>query len=110
MAGVLVDRCTECTGVFFDAGELDSVLKLISVFNRVQLTEPELPVSQAERDRAVACPADGAAMEPVESGPVTIDKCPTCAGIWLDGGEIAALKLTENNIRENLNLYIRLGN
>lgn len=110
MAGVVVDRCTECTGVFFDAGELESVLKLISVFNKVKLDEPELPVSKVERERRVMCPVDGAAMAAVESGPVTFDQCPTCAGIWLDGGEIAALKLTENNIRENLNLYIRLGN
>ena len=110
MAGQRVDRCDTCAGVFFDVGELDAILTLIARFNAVTLNEPDIPLPDFERQREVLCPHDGAAMEPSEAGPVIIDTCPSCRGIWLDGGEITALKLAENTIRENLNLYIRLGN
>ena len=43
----------------------------------------------------VLCPRDGAAMdEMVErpaGGEVVLDLCPNCAGLWLDGGEIAKI-------------------
>jgi hypothetical protein len=42
----------------------------------------------AERNK---CPRDGSALVPTQSGPVTIDQCPTCEGIWLDKGELQLL-------------------
>jgi len=38
-----------------------------------------------------------------------VDICSECGGVWLDGGEIATLKLAENNIRQNHDLYVRLA-
>jgi Zn-finger nucleic acid-binding protein len=42
-------------------------------------------------------------------GGEVVDRCPECAGVWLDDGEVAALKLAEEHIRRYIDLYIRLG-
>ncbi len=105
-----VDRCPTCRGLFLDAGELESVVEMVRLFETVPLDEQDIDtVPQAEWDREVLCPADGHPMDPQEIGGTIVDRCPSCGGIWLDGGEIAALKLAENTLRENLNLYVRLG-
>ncbi len=44
----------------------------------------------------VACPRDGAQLVEVERDGVMIDTCPTCRGIWLDGGELEKLVAHEN--------------
>ena len=106
-----IDYCPQCSGSFFDDGELERITRLISLFEMAILDEDDIPsVPPGEIKRAVSCPADGAPMEPHEVGGTIIDVCSTCGGYWLDGGELSALQLVQANIEENLNLYIRLGN
>lgn len=45
-------------------------------------------------DRLISCPKDAAPMRRVTLGSVAIDRCPTCGGVWLDRGELDALKRT----------------
>lgn len=105
-----VDRCGACRGVFFDAGELEAVMSMMRLYASARLDEAEIPtVPEGELEREVTCPHDGAVMTPRQIGPLTINVCGDCGGIWLDGGELAALRLAEKHIRDNLNLYIRLG-
>ena len=106
----MIDICRTCGGQFFDEGELEALNAVFRHYEAVLLEEPDLDrVSQAEIDRVVACPADGAAMRPEVLAGTTVDRCPSCDGIWLDGGEMAALRLADASIRDNLTLYIRLG-
>lgn len=106
----LVDRCPTCQGIFFDEGELDSLVWMVRLFDEVRLDEPDVDIVPAEDDqRDVVCPADGATMRADDLGGVIVDRCPACGGIWLDGGELAALKIAEGNIRAHLDLYRRLG-
>jgi len=42
------------------------------------------------------CPRDGAALVAKEYHHVTIDRCPTCDGIWLDKGELEILAAGES--------------
>ncbi len=108
--GQEVDRCPSCRGVYFDAGELEAVIELVRLFDQVELSEPEIASARdREPDRELHCPSDGARMEKAEVGGEVIDRCPTCAGLWLDDGEVAALKLAEQHIRSYLDLYVRLG-
>ncbi len=105
-----VDRCPKGCGTYFDAGELEAVSTLASLFHDVSLDEPEIDtVPKGERERQMPCPVDGASMQPLEMSGLIIDHCCRCDGIWLDEGELAALRLAEWNIRENTQLYIRLG-
>ena len=48
-------------------------------------------------------------MERKDYGGITVDVSKDCTGVWLDDGELFSLKTTENHIKENLKLYIRLG-
>ncbi len=106
-----LDRCPQCRGLFLDKGELAALVDMARIAREIVLDEPDIDtIPTTERDREMPCPADGTLMEPVDAAGIIVDYCPTCGGVWLDFGEIAALKLAENNIRENLRLYIRLGN
>lgn len=49
-----------------------------------------MPRPPAE-DSSISCPADGAVMSKVSLSGVTVDHCPSCGGIWLDGGELRAI-------------------
>jgi Zn-finger nucleic acid-binding protein len=110
MQGQQVDRCPQCEGIFFDKGELGSIVHLIKLYQGLHLEEEDIDsVPVAEHRRIVFCPQDQSEMVPKDIMGLTIDHCPECEGIWLDSGEIATLKMSENHIRQNLNLYIRLG-
>mgnify|MGYP000949863581 CR=1 FL=1 len=106
-----VDRCLQCNGVYFDAGELESIIKLVRLAGEVKLDEEEIDtVGEQERERILRCPIDDEVMIKHEIAGVVIDICDKCRGIWLDDREITALKFAEQHVRANLNLYIRLGN
>lgn len=47
---------------------------------------------QAEREEQRPCPMCTTAMEKTVVLNVTVDKCPSCRGVWLDGGELDMLK------------------
>jgi len=108
--GEKVDKCPSCGGLFFDKGELDNIIHLAEVFQMMKMDEEEIDsVPQHEHNRIVHCPHDNSAMTPKDIAGLTIDVCEECKGIWLDNGEITALKVAENHIKQNLQLYIRLG-
>ena len=46
----------------------------------------------AEGESKRPCPVDGAIMSKEIAHMIVIDKCPTCRGVWLDGGELERLK------------------
>lgn len=109
--GEQVDRCPQCSGIFFDRGELESIVQLFRCYQKVTLGEPEIDtIPRAEIERQVLCPADGTPMNPADGGEMIYDTCPACDGIWLDSGELSVLRATEAHIRRNIGLYIRLGN
>lgn len=105
-----VDRCPQCNGIYFDKGELESIIKLVDLVNSVQLSEEEIDtIDPSEHERKLHCSVDQTLMEKREIGGYVIDICPTCSGIWLDNDELALLKMTQEHIKQNLQLYIRLG-
>lgn len=107
-----IDRCPGCKGMYFDKGELESISKLVSLFTDINLEEEEIDtIPLFERERKLKCPDCGEPMtEQDVGGGYVIDQCIGCEGIWLDFGELAAIKLLEEHVRENITLYIRLGN
>ena len=110
LSGQKVDRCDVGCGTFFDAGELEAISTLARLFHVVVLDEPDIEtVPLREVDRVMPCPADGHPMDPVDVTTVIMDVCAQCEGVWLDDGELSALRLAEANIRDNLQLYLRLG-
>ncbi|MCF8246788.1 MAG: zf-TFIIB domain-containing protein [Saprospiraceae bacterium] len=44
------------------------------------------------RESTRTCPIDGSILIKEHSSEIIIDRCPKCKGVWLDAGEIEALK------------------
>ncbi len=44
------------------------------------------------RETTRKCPADGSILLKEHSNEIIIDRCPKCKGVWLDAGEIEAIK------------------
>jgi len=103
-----VERCSECNGTFFDKGELASIINLIKIYREVEFDEPDILTEEVER-QPYTCPSDGFEMVRKDYPGAVLDECSNCGGLWLDDGEIASLATTEAHIKNNLNLYIRLG-
>lgn len=90
-----LDYCVNCSGVWFDAGELELLLETmpvaaVSLSLDSILTSPE--ASSAEKKRK--CPICGGKMKKATVGhepEVLIDACPRGDGLWFDAGEVTQL-------------------
>ena len=86
---VTIDRCPACRGAWYDKGELD--LSDESPWTNVE----ELPLQHVAEAAIIPCPRCGTSMTPVtvqRLSELVLDRCPTCAGFWLDAGELPALQ------------------
>jgi Zn-finger nucleic acid-binding protein len=87
-----LDYCTQCSGVWFDSGELELMLDKMgldsSALSIAKLTDtPEAKTTEKKR----RCPICGRKMKKVNLGKkpkVLIDVCPRGDGLWFDGGEV----------------------
>ena len=86
---VVLDYCPECSGIWFDRGELHKVLA--KDVKREELTgNKSVDVTQDRAEKY--CPDDNCLLiKRQKNNSPQIDVCPVCAGIWLDGGEFAEL-------------------
>jgi Zn-finger nucleic acid-binding protein len=96
--GLLVERCKNCLGIFFDPGELEQVLD-DSVSHVYEIDVERMNTIVAEEVNTdmpvkyLPCPACGALMHRKSYGRragVIVDRCRE-HGIWLDGGELGTL-------------------
>ncbi len=92
-AGVAVDRCTHCGGIWFDAREKERLLtadgaESIDTGNR-------RIASELDQLRAIECPRCNARMlrmTDARKPDVKFEQCAGCGGSFLDAGELALLK------------------
>ena len=105
----MIDRCANCGGQYYDHEELDSIIDMVKILQQIKLDEPDIETLDEISRSRYGCPEDGKKMERKDYGGVTVDICQKCGGIWLDKGEIIALKATEDHIRNNMRLYIHLA-
>jgi len=93
--GIELDHCPECSGVWFDSGELELLLEAMQFETDILslqsiLTSPE--ASSVERKRG--CPICGKKMRKATIGhrpEVLIDACERGDGLWFDRGEVGQL-------------------
>lgn len=94
VADVRVLHCTSCQGVLAKQEAFSAIVK----FMRAQASgdpDPVRPVNQEELERNIACPYCGQTMAThpyYGPGNVVIDNCERCGVIWLDYGELAAIR------------------
>ena len=91
VAGMEVDQCTSCQGIWFDLGEMEEVLEA----DLVEALQAAVEKNAGHDAQAAPCPRCGGEghMVPVLNlgHDIHIDTCPVCYGTWLDGGEIDTL-------------------
>lgn len=90
--GVEVDLCTSCGGVWLDKGEIErlgtiSAQELQALRNMLMPPPNQAPVAS---DLTTACVACSGKLREVILGPIHVDFCPQCHGLWLDRGELDA--------------------
>ena len=94
----LIERCDSCCGLFFDPGELETLLEA-AVSNVFQIDRQGLDAISRRQTGAVQpisylkCPVCSQIMNRVNFGAksgVIVDRCGK-HGIWLDGGELRQL-------------------
>jgi Zn-finger nucleic acid-binding protein/membrane associated rhomboid family serine protease len=98
--GFEIDLCSECRGLWFDEGQFLATVKNISTLTLPEKYQLESPKDSTRpvavlHDRGLRCPKDNSKLETLNYGGATnifLDRCDTCKGIWLDGGEITRVK------------------
>lgn len=87
-----LDFCLRCSGVWFDAQELDLLITAVSKENQKKSENDFLTPRPAKVDESPRkCPICGRTMDKVWLGQdpkVLIDSCPQGDGLWFDGGEL----------------------
>jgi Zn-finger nucleic acid-binding protein len=79
-----VDYCSSCSGYFFDAKELQ---KASTNKRSQQIINATSPKQSHVEKRIRNCPNCQFKMSIKKKEDIEIDRCLSCAGVWLDGGE-----------------------
>ena len=86
-AGVVLDRCTECGGIWFDASELDRLLA-------GALPEGDPPDEADIPDRGLSgrrCPRCDLALRTAGWADAVLDRCSKCRGLFIGARELQHL-------------------
>jgi MFS transporter, PAT family, beta-lactamase induction signal transducer AmpG len=81
----LLDRCSVCSGLWFDQGEVSRVMKDVS---QVQELENRLPADTGTMD-CPRCPGVRMRKQSLETLGLSSDcvyRCASCMGTWMDRG------------------------
>jgi Zn-finger nucleic acid-binding protein len=88
---VELDHCPQCSGVWFDAGELELMLERMGLDSGALSLAKIMGLPEAEtKEKKRRCPVCGQKMKKRHIGQpaVLIDVCPRGDGLWFDGGEV----------------------
>jgi len=99
---VEIDYCTDCGGIWLDAGELEI---LLGEPGKAKQLLASFSIDSKSAEKPIKCPICDKKMKKIivgQSTPVLlIDKCPRGDGLWFDKGELHDIfdraKLDEDN-------------
>jgi Zn-finger nucleic acid-binding protein len=114
-AGVYLDHCPRCGGIWFDAGEVQQLLSKRpdvlweNVPRRTDVSRAQCHSCHAYTDRDALrctacgqktlfdCPSCQQQMRQARYGDLTLDVCKRCKGVWFDHHELSAIWKIEWN-------------
>lgn len=105
IAGVQLDKCHRCDGIWCDPGELERLrdLDLPSVENQLETRYGNPDVESGEVTGYMRCPRceDGRlqGITVTYTRHVRVDRCETCLGFWLDKRELDLVVTEPSRIR-----------
>jgi Zn-finger nucleic acid-binding protein len=88
-----LDYCGKCHGVWFDAGELELLVRSLGLDGASLFPNSILAAEEAKTDeKNRRCPLCRQKMKKINlETKVLVDLCPQGEGIWFDGGEVGVL-------------------
>jgi hypothetical protein len=102
LAEVEIDYCTDCGGIWLDAGELELLLE-DSKHTKQLLDSFKINTLCTEKPRK--CPICLKKMQKIvvslSTPPLLIDRCPRRDGLWFDKGELSGILGTAQLDKEN---------
>lgn len=94
-AGVEIDRCVNCGGLWFDRQEVEQ-LREIKGSESLDIGDPRMGNQFDRTASKVECPRcqgqQMIRMLDIDEYSIWYEKCPCCQGIWLDAGEFKKFK------------------
>jgi len=103
-AGIVVDRCANCGGLFLDLFEKEFLAKAKQRANEVDL-DSNRTAGKSDRIQAIDCPRDKSRMihiQALENHDVGIETCTICGAVFLDAGELR--ELTKKSLLDRIKL------
>ncbi len=90
---ITIERCSECGGHWFDAGELDKILDDLAIKG--------LAVSKDCQESRRNCPKCAIPMFSFKYPQTyaTIEMCKKCKGIWLDAMELEEIQIVRKTLK-----------
>ncbi len=92
-SSIELDFCSNCHGVWFDAGELELFLKSLNL-DTAELFKNVIARGNKSAGAKRKCPICGQTMKVINIGQmpeIVVDSCQRGHGLWFDGGELAQL-------------------
>jgi Zn-finger nucleic acid-binding protein len=86
LGNIPLDVCPGCSGIWFDKGELEALLKKSQDsedFNLINPKPKDLKCPRCEKEMM-----RGGLVNPL----LLVDKCDSCGGVWLDSNELRLVK------------------
>lgn len=80
-----------------------------SVIEGIICSECQTKIQAARVEPKRNCLIDGTEMQKDLVFNIIIDKCPSCGGVWLDGGEIDVMKESLKNFQKAKNWVNKIG-
>lgn len=93
-AGVEVDRCVSCEGIWFDSFEAER-LKTIKGSESLDTGKLETGSQFNRVEGEIDCPRCSTKMTrilDIDQYSIWYEKCPKCQGVWFDAGEFKKFK------------------
>ena len=100
--GLQIETCDGCAGEWIDWGELGKIVRIrearFDAKGRRAIAESTTitGIVLENVDRDLTCPKCGGTTDPVNYGGDTgiiIDRCTSCRGLWVDGGELERIQM-----------------
>ena len=93
-AGVEIDRCLHCKGLWFDSLEAET-LKAVKGSESLDIGNPETGSQLDQIIEDIECPRCQhrmTRMVDIDQHCIWYEKCSACQGVWLDAGEFKNFK------------------
>lgn len=92
-AGVEVDRCTQCHGIFFDQTERERLLNMKAA-DELDIGDPRTGIefNKVDRIQCPRCNSPMIRMVDLNQPHIRFEHCTVCSGAFFDAGEFADLQ------------------